>query len=88
MGPAVSKLLGPDSYDHYYLKIDARQLRVQDALTLESRSRAIPVPKAKPFPNKPGAKMAAKPKAKAKAAPNSPDEELPAGAGRRAVKKK
>mmetsp|Transcript_39505 Transcript_39505/g.85259 ORF Transcript_39505/g.85259 Transcript_39505/m.85259 type:complete len:531 (+) Transcript_39505:45-1637(+) len=75
-------------------EVDLRELykkatkSVQDALTLESRSKAIPLPKAKPLPNKPGAKMPAKAKAKAKAAPNCPDEELPSGGGRRASKKK
>ena len=82
-------ITGSHFFGHYHLAIGPWKLRVQDAMTLESRSKAIPLPKAKPAPIKPGAKTQAKAKAKAKAAPHGPDgDDQTNGGGRRASKKR
>ena len=66
-------------------------LRVQESLTLESRSKSIPFPKAKNAPKTAAkGKAKAKPKARNEPAEDEVEEELPAApaAKRRAAKGK
>lgn len=58
----------------FFVSVLGLWLRVQESLTLESRSKSIPFPKAKSTPKAAASKGKAKAKAKSRAEPEEPDD--------------